>query len=62
MFIVSAIGQHFLKNPMYANQNSDKKFIFLLFDRWSLHLSTSEAVYIKSYKQIYTAKKSLLTT
>ena len=39
MFSESAIGQHFLDNPMCAKNHNDEKFTILLSGRSSFHLS-----------------------
>ena len=51
-----------LDNPMCAKNYIDKKFSILSFGRSSFYLSTLQAVYIKSCKQIYAAKKNLFIT
>ena len=46
----SAIGQHLLQNPTCAREYSDNKFSLLACGCTSFHLSTLEAMYIKTSK------------
>ena len=46
----SSIGQHLLQNPICAHEYNDNKFSILAHGRTSFHLSTLEAMYIKTSK------------
>ena len=46
----SSIGQHLLQNPTCTHEYNDNKFSILAHGRTSFHLSTLEAMYIKTSK------------